>query len=97
MQPDLLEKLRERCHVKRIYLYGYGQKVAQKKSGLTLAAGIIALLSGASITSILIELTSSIYVEILAAALAFLAGLISLVGRGILNLAYPVNAHDHYM
>jgi membrane protein implicated in regulation of membrane protease activity len=46
---------------------------------LHMASGVLALISGASITAIIVELTSSMSVKVFSAALAFLSGVISLV------------------
>jgi triphosphoribosyl-dephospho-CoA synthetase len=46
---------------------------------LHIAAGVLALFSGTAMTSVLLSLTSSLVMKIIAAALAFLSGTISLI------------------
>jgi hypothetical protein len=70
--------LRDVWQIKRQKLWKGGDSRTKWEKGLHIASGIIALFSGSAITSVVTALTSSLSVKILAAALAFLSGIISL-------------------
>jgi len=89
-EPNLQETEIERLAVRVISLStsskdkqdGLFRRAARRtkwQRGLQIAAGVLALFSGTAMTSVLLSLTSSLVMKIIAAALAFLSGTISLV------------------
>ena len=77
------KKLFDKCHHKRSLLHNAAIKRADRRKKLRFFAGMLALLSGASITAVLATFVEdSRAIKILSAVLAFASGLISLLLEG---------------
>jgi hypothetical protein len=89
-----LEELRIICQTKRERLWGRAARRNKWQKGLHIAGGVIALFSGGAITSVVTSLTSSLTMKIIAAALAFLSGGISLVTTTLFDSKESVKMFD---
>ena len=76
---EALNGLAQICAVKRAALAEAAGRRSAWRRGLHLTSGVLALLSGAGITSVIADLTSSMTVKVLSAVVAFVSGIITLL------------------
>jgi hypothetical protein len=75
-----LQDLAQNCAAKRAALLMIGHMKGKWGKRLQVAGGVLALISAASITAVIAELTNSLTVKIFSAGAGFASGLLSLLG-----------------
>lgn len=75
------ERLRDNANQKRDWLLGLAYRQTRRRKRLNIAAGVLALLSAATVTSVLADFTPAPAMKVLAASLSTVSGLISLFGN----------------
>jgi hypothetical protein len=91
---DDLRQLVESCSLKRRLLLVVAHRATKWRKFLNVSAGVLALCSAASMTTIVAELTSSLGVKIFSAAVAFLSGVITLFATSFFDESDVQKAHD---
>jgi hypothetical protein len=74
-----LARLAEVCQEKRARLGRVASRRSDWRRALHVTSGVLALISAASITAVIAQLTNSLVVKVFSAVVAFLSGLITLV------------------
>src|SRR3974377_1300867 len=89
-----LETVAEACRGKATTLLFFANQRTTVRKFLNIAAGVLALFSAASITAVIAELTSSFGVKVVAASVAFLSGIITLVVSSFFDEREIQKAHE---
>ena len=82
-----LGKLAAKCHHKRTALYDAANRRAQRRKMLHFTAGILALMSGGSITAVITVYANSTGMKVVSAVLAFVSGSITLLLDGFYDVS----------
>ena len=80
-----LLRFRDTFYQKRMMLWSRAAGRTKWQKGLYIVAGLIALFSGGAITSVVTTLTSSTAMKVIAATLAFVSGIVSLVTTNLFD------------
>ena len=78
---DEFGRLSDRADHKRTWLLGLAYRQTRRRKRLNIAAGVLALLSAATVTSVLADFTPAPAMKVLAALLSTVSGLISIFGN----------------